>query len=157
MDRPNKLEVGDVVNIPNLITMLGYTAGAAWAMGGPWWLGALAIMAKEADHRTARHLGDKALIAERLDAAVDIAMMGMILQRLRAPAYAFPAAAAAQLAIGQNHWEPRAVSVRSLVLGAAMLKVAADQRGHVASLAAGATVPPPDVSPSPALPSPPTP
>jgi hypothetical protein len=155
MDRPAKVELGDVVNIPNLVTVLGYTAGAAWAMGGPWWLGALAILAKEADHRTARHLGDRALIAERLDAAVDIAMMGMILQRLRAPAYAFPAAAAAQLAIDQNHWEPQAVSVRSLVLGAAMLKVAADQRGHVTSLAAGSDAP--FVIPTPVAPLPPTP
>ncbi len=120
--------LGDVLNIPNLITVLGYGAGAAWALGGPWWLAAFSIIADEADHHVAKLLGDDAHIQAKLDGAVDVAMVGLALQRMRAPVFAFPVATAGQVAMIQNNWKLPVGSPRSLLMAIALLQQAANSK-----------------------------
>lgn len=112
----------DGLSVADLVTLAGYACGAAWALGGPAWLGVASIVADEVDSHVAKHAKCEAVMSKKLDTAVDFAMTSLALQHMKAPTVAFPLVLATQTAMKTNNWELPVGSVRSYTMLAAILK-----------------------------------
>lgn len=110
------------LNVADLITLTGYACGAAWALGGPPWLGMASIVADEIDSYVARRAKCEAVMSKKLDTAADFAMTSLALQHMKAPTVAFPIVLATQTAMKSNNWELPVGSVRSYTMLAAIIK-----------------------------------
>lgn len=127
-DEPAPTPVFTGPTLADAITLLGYTAGLWWAVGGPTWAGIASIVADELDGRVARATNTATQHGSSLDWGGDVALTPLALLRLgretgheQAALLAAPAALYAQAVLRGSDWRPPVGSARAVVMALAML------------------------------------
>jgi hypothetical protein len=85
------------LNIPNILTVTGFSLGVAWAAGGPDWMGLASIVLDELDGYAAEKLEQRTEFGSVLDWASDYALTPMVWQRMGLPWKFYPPVAIGQV------------------------------------------------------------
>jgi hypothetical protein len=86
------------INIPNLITMTGFSLGVAWAAGGPDWMGLASVALDDVDGYVARKYGQASKFGGLLDWATDQVLTPLVWHRMDLPFRFYPPVALGQIA-----------------------------------------------------------
>lgn len=86
------------INLPNLITITGFSMGVAWAAGGADWLGLASIALDELDGIVARKLDQATEFGSLLDWGTDQVLTPLVWSRMKLPWTYYPPLAVGQIA-----------------------------------------------------------
>lgn len=109
--------------LASLVTLFGYACSLAFIAGAPWYVGALGILADEADGRIARARGETTLLGKELDYAADVTLTGLSALKLMGPAglAALPLVTLVQADLRSRGERPRYGSARAVMMAAKMV------------------------------------
>jgi hypothetical protein len=93
-------------NLPNLITIAGFSLGVAWSQGGPDWMGLASIAADDIDGYVARKTGTATEFGGLLDWATDQVLTPLVWGRMELPWKYYPPVAVGQVAARQLGIKP---------------------------------------------------
>jgi phosphatidylglycerophosphate synthase len=105
-----------LLNVPNVVTAVGFGLGVWWTQGGPDWAAVASIAADELDGYCARRLRQRTEFGSLFDWGVDLTPTALVLNKLEAPWPAIPAVAAGQVASRYAGVAPPVGSVRALLM-----------------------------------------
>ena len=104
-------------NVPNLITLTGFSLGVAWATGGADWMGLASVALDDVDGYVARTWGQATKFGSLLDWASDQMLTPLVWQRAGLPWILYPPVALAQIAARYHGIKPTGLvpSVRGAI------------------------------------------
>ena len=108
--------------LPNLVSLVGYTSGLAWTQGAPAWTALTSIAADEADGRIARAMGTESSFGSDLDFAIDMTLTGLVANRLFKSPWPLLAITPVQAYLRSQGFRPQIGSMRALLMGLTVLK-----------------------------------
>ncbi len=106
------------VNVPNLITVAGFSLGVAWAAGGPDWMGLASVALDDVDGWVARQYDQATDFGSLLDWATDQILTPLVWNRMDLPWGIYPPIAVAQIAARYHGIKPTGLvpSVRGALM-----------------------------------------
>lgn len=104
--------LGELVNLPNAVTLAGLACTLGWIAGGPAWLAIAGLVADELDGRLARARNEQTRFGSLFDWTADVVSSSLILVRLGRPAMIVPTLLG-QIYLRESAWRPPIGSARA--------------------------------------------